>query len=377
MASQKEHAKRHGRRSEKTQVFSRFIKGAYSNMKEKEQITKSNLLHIKRCLESASMRIATKVNVSKLLTDITRGSTLLHVCLKGFRKWVPVIVGHLVQKYEVLLIRPSSVRPDLDMVGGVVNEQSGTLASDEVVVEVDDVGSSCFDINLLDRFFAKKLHTVKCIPPRLRLGFAKLFRCALDNVLARPNDLSVWVQLLILPGCVLSTFVPTNRAQRRSVERERCQFEGISRAILRWKDPADRLGLVLDRLARATPSIGLMKKPKEQDEVNLLTDRSELPNIVDPVIRDTMVLKHLYQVAAVPVICVQSEPSYIHLITDVLHSLIPLVPTEIGRGSVAVNKGASNVAIGSSIATDGESVQGSFTSKVRCWMKCFLELLTR
>lgn len=27
-----------------------------------------------------------------------------------------------------------------------------------------------------------------------------------------------------------------------------------------------------------------------------LTDRSKLPNIVDPVIRDTMDLKHLYQV---------------------------------------------------------------------------------
>ncbi|PWA51253.1 hypothetical protein CTI12_AA465710 [Artemisia annua] len=165
---------------------------------------------------------------------------------------------------------PVPPRPGLDMVDGVVIEQYGTLASDEVVVEVDDVGSSCFDINLLDQVFAKKMHTVKCIPPRLWLVFAKLFRCALDNVLARPKDLSVWVQLLILPGCVLSTFVPTNRAQRRYGERERCQFEGISRAILRWKDPADRLGSVLDRFSEATPSISLMKKPKEQDEVNLL-----------------------------------------------------------------------------------------------------------
>ncbi|PWA23243.1 protein kinase superfamily protein [Artemisia annua] len=55
-----------------------------------------------------------------------------------------------------------------------------------------------------------------------------------------------------------------------------------------------------------------------------LTDRSKLPNIVDPVIRDTMDLKHLYQVAAVAVLCVQPEPSYRPLITDVLHSFIPL-----------------------------------------------------
>ncbi|XP_022777110.1 probable receptor-like protein kinase At1g80640 [Durio zibethinus] len=66
-----------------------------------------------------------------------------------------------------------------------------------------------------------------------------------------------------------------------------------------------------------------------------LTDRSKLPNIVDPIIKDTMDLKHLYQVAAVAVLCIQPEPSYRPLITDVLHSLIPLVPMELG-GSLRV-----------------------------------------
>ncbi|KAK1572428.1 hypothetical protein Q3G72_032531 [Acer saccharum] len=66
-----------------------------------------------------------------------------------------------------------------------------------------------------------------------------------------------------------------------------------------------------------------------------LTDRSKLPHIVDPVIRDTMDLKQLYQVAAVAVLCVQPEPSYRPLITDVLHSLIPLVPIELG-GSLRI-----------------------------------------
>ncbi|XAR71022.1 Non-specific serine/threonine protein kinase [Bertholletia excelsa] len=61
-----------------------------------------------------------------------------------------------------------------------------------------------------------------------------------------------------------------------------------------------------------------------------LTDRSKLPSIVDPVIRNTMDLKHLFQVAAVAVLCVQPESSYRPLITDVLHSLIPLVPVELG-----------------------------------------------
>ncbi|GLU01267.1 hypothetical protein SLE2022_185800 [Rubroshorea leprosula] len=61
-----------------------------------------------------------------------------------------------------------------------------------------------------------------------------------------------------------------------------------------------------------------------------LTDRSLLPEILDPVVKNTMDLKHLYQVAAVALLCVQPEPSYRPLITDVLHSLIPLVPVELG-----------------------------------------------
>ncbi|XP_015972068.1 probable receptor-like protein kinase At1g80640 [Arachis duranensis] len=68
-----------------------------------------------------------------------------------------------------------------------------------------------------------------------------------------------------------------------------------------------------------------------------LTDRSMLPTIVDPVIKDAMDLKHLYQVAAVAVLCVQPEPSYRPLIADVLHSLIPLVPVELG-GTLRVSQ---------------------------------------
>ncbi|KGN55454.1 probable receptor-like protein kinase At1g80640 isoform X2 [Cucumis sativus] len=67
-----------------------------------------------------------------------------------------------------------------------------------------------------------------------------------------------------------------------------------------------------------------------------LTDRSKLPNIVDPVIRNTMDLKHLYQVAAMAVLCVQGEASYRPLIKDVLHSLIALVPIELG-GTLRLN----------------------------------------
>ncbi|KAF8115842.1 hypothetical protein N665_0025s0288 [Sinapis alba] len=72
-----------------------------------------------------------------------------------------------------------------------------------------------------------------------------------------------------------------------------------------------------------------------------LTDRNKLPNVIDPAIKDTMDLKHLYQVAAVAVLCVQPEPSYRPLITDVLHSLIPLVPMELGGTLKTIRRSAS------------------------------------
>lgn len=36
------------------------------------------------------------------------------------------------------------------------------------------------------------------------------------------------------------------------------------------------------------------------------------------------------QVAAVALLCLQPEPSYRPLIADVVHSLVPLVPIELG-----------------------------------------------
>ncbi|KAH8931585.1 hypothetical protein BDL97_19G030500 [Sphagnum fallax] len=62
----------------------------------------------------------------------------------------------------------------------------------------------------------------------------------------------------------------------------------------------------------------------------VLSDRAKILEIIDPCLHDTVNLKHLYQVAAVVKLCLQSEPSYRPLITDVIQSLVPLVPIELG-----------------------------------------------
>ncbi|KAL8157996.1 hypothetical protein AgCh_002631 [Apium graveolens] len=86
------------------------------------------------------------------------------------------------------------------------------------VVRLDSIS---FDMDLFNKFRSSKKCTVKCISSKLRLGCARIFLSAFYKVLACPADLSSWVQLLILACCTLSSFVPSNRAQRWSGERER------------------------------------------------------------------------------------------------------------------------------------------------------------
>ncbi|GAV72386.1 Pkinase_Tyr domain-containing protein [Cephalotus follicularis] len=121
--------------------------------------------------------------------------------------------------------------------------------------------------------------------------------------------------------------------------------------ILTDKSDVYAFGVVLLELLMGRKPVEKMSPAQLQSMVTWampqLTDRSKLPNIVDPVIKDTMDLKHLYQVAAVAVLCVQPEPSYRPLITDVLHSLIPLVPAELG-GSLRVSESTTPVRFHSS-----------------------------
>ncbi|KAL1168081.1 hypothetical protein V6Z11_A05G060800 [Gossypium hirsutum] len=62
----------------------------------------------------------------------------------------------------------------------------------------------------------------------------------------------------------------------------------------------------------------------------VLTDRHVMPNVVDPVVRGTMSVNHLNQVGVIAYLCLEDEPKYRPLITDILHSLVPLVPVGLG-----------------------------------------------
>ncbi|KAL8092032.1 hypothetical protein AgCh_034349 [Apium graveolens] len=70
--------------------------------------------------------------------------------------------------------------------------------------------------------------------------------------------------------------MPSNRAQRRSEERERRRFEHIYSAILRWRDSGDRMGLVKDRLAFLTTSTWRLQKSRNFEEANMFQCKRKL-----------------------------------------------------------------------------------------------------
>lgn len=70
--------------------------------------------------------------------------------------------------------------------------------------------------------------------------------------------------------------MPKNRVECRSGMRDRCQFDSISNAISRWRDPSDRLCFVLDRLAEVALSCANAKNDSNLEDSNLYQCKRKL-----------------------------------------------------------------------------------------------------
>ncbi|GJS96181.1 putative reverse transcriptase domain-containing protein [Tanacetum coccineum] len=125
--------------------------------------------------------------------------------------------------------------------------------------QLDHVDSLLLDahdgltLSFLDSLFSKGLRTVKSINPKCRLGFSRVLKGALDKVISKPDDISCWVSLLVLPLCLLKTFSPRSNLECKSANKRRRQEESITNAITSWGVPGGSLQLVRETLAESAP----------------------------------------------------------------------------------------------------------------------------
>ncbi|GKD40780.1 putative reverse transcriptase domain-containing protein [Tanacetum coccineum] len=127
-----------------------------------------------------------------------------------------------------------------------------------------------FTLSLLDSLFSKGLRTVKSIPPKCRLGFSRVLKGALNKVICKPDDISCWVSLLVLPLCLLKTFRPRSNLECKSANKRQCQEESITNAIRSWGVPGGSWQLVRETLTEsASPMLDLDEENLDLSERNL------------------------------------------------------------------------------------------------------------
>nr|GEY26945.1 hypothetical protein [Tanacetum cinerariifolium] len=127
-----------------------------------------------------------------------------------------------------------------------------------------------FTLALLDSLFSKGLRTVKSIHPKCRLGFSRALKGALDMVICKPDDISCWVSLLVLPLCLLKTFYPMSNLECKSANKRKLQEESIINAIRSWGVSGGSWQLVRETLVvSAPPMLDLDKEDLDLCERNL------------------------------------------------------------------------------------------------------------
>ncbi|XWS26177.1 hypothetical protein CRYUN_Cryun26dG0008700 [Craigia yunnanensis] len=169
----------------------------------------------------------------------------------------------------------------------------------------------------------------RCIPPIIHRGL-KSSNILLDsNLNAKLSDFSLAVaagkesdDILMLSGTI-GYLAP----------------EYIFHGILTDMSDVYAFGVILMELLLGRKPIEILGTTGRESLVrwamDLLINGDVMRNIVDPVIRGTMSVNHLQQVASIAYLCVQEVPTHRPLIADILHSLFPLVPEELG-GTLAV-----------------------------------------
>ncbi|XP_026392264.1 uncharacterized protein LOC113287662 [Papaver somniferum] len=115
--------------------------------------------------------------------------------------------------------------------------ESGATASAESVQSNVTADTTCLSVEMLNQILQQHTPTIVSIHPSCRLNFSRTLKSALDNVIAKPRDLSVWLQLLLLSVCTLNLYVPKCSVEERSGTRKKLQISAINQSFTKWGEP--------------------------------------------------------------------------------------------------------------------------------------------
>ena len=121
--------------------------------------------------------------------------------------------------------------------------------------------TSPLDATLLDQLFRSNIPTLASVPPSCRLAFSDLYCSALEQVVASPFAVASWLELFLIPKCILRYFsvqsLPTNR-------RSQPQVAVIRTAMLTWSQPDGPRLLALQALQSGHPYPDSSAAPSDQ-----------------------------------------------------------------------------------------------------------------
>ncbi|XP_026410257.1 uncharacterized protein LOC113305438 isoform X1 [Papaver somniferum] len=138
--------------------------------------------------------------------------------------------------------------------------ESGNTGDNDAVVGLS--------LDMLNTVFQRRITTTASVPPPCRLQFSRALKSSLDLVIAQPDNLQAWLQLLLLPACTLNRYVPSCTSEERSGTRKKLQITAINQSLCTWREPNGCAALVHKILGLSKPSTAVSKPAKEKKKVS-------------------------------------------------------------------------------------------------------------